>query len=100
MPARVVDVLELIEIDKTQRAASAVLSTRFKLGIELRNQPVPAIQTRNQVMVRNMQQVLFAFLQCGERVSESTHDGLSFFITRDGKRHFHRTLGDLRERLL
>ena len=35
MPARVIDVLELIEIDKTQRAASAVLCTRFNLGIEL-----------------------------------------------------------------
>ena len=61
---------------------------------------MPVVETRERIVIRDMQQVLFAFLQREQRVAERRHDRLSFLVSCIRKRHVRCTLGDLRERLL
>src|SRR5262245_48267065 len=95
MSASVVDVLELIEVHEAQCAAPSFRGAGRNLGIELRNEPVSAVKTCKRIVIRNVQEVLFAFLQGEQRVVERLDDGLSFPVSCSRKCHLRRTVGDL-----
>src|SRR5215510_1494102 len=100
MSAGIVDVLELIEVHEAQCAAPSFCGAGCNLGIELRNEPVSAVKTCKRIVIRDVQEVLFAFLQCEQRVVERLDDCLSFLVSCSRKCYVRRTLGNLRERLL
>ncbi len=100
MPAGVVDVFELIEVPKAQSAPRPPGGACRNLSLELRCQPVPAVETGEGVVVHDMQQALLAFIQRGERIAKGCDDRLSFPVTRNRKAHLHPALGYMGQRLL
>ena len=68
--ARVVHVLELIEVDEEQRAALLAVGARHDLRLELRDQPVTVVEPRERIVVREMDQAPLSFAQRSNRVLE------------------------------
>ena len=68
--ARVVDVLELVEVDEEQRAARAGVGATRQLGLELGDEPMAVREARELIVIREMQQPALALLQRPSRVLE------------------------------
>ncbi len=98
--ARVVDVLELIQIDEEQRAPPLLLGGLSDLLIELREQPMSVVQPRQGIVIREMQQMPLALLQRADRVVERTHDCLQLAVARAREGHFRVAVGEVHQRLL
>ena len=95
--AGVVDVLELVEIDEEQRAPVLLLGGLSDLRVELREQPMPVVQARQRIVVRKMQQMALALLQCADRVVERGDDGLQLAVRRVREGHFRVAIGELHQ---
>ena len=80
--ARIVDVFELVEVDEEQRAARAGVGAARELGVELGYEPVTVRETRELVVIREVQQPALALLQRARRVLESHHDRAQFRVRR------------------
>ena len=85
--ASVVHVLELIEIDEEQRAALLRPGAAQDLRLELRDQSVAVVETRERVVVREMQEVLLALAQRADRVVERGHDRAQLLVARARELH-------------
>ncbi len=82
MSACIVDVFELIKIDKEHGASRPLFFMGCDLGIKFRNQSVSGIETCQTIVICEMPQVLFTLLQRQERVAERRNDRLGFFVRR------------------
>ncbi len=98
--ASVVHVLELIEVDKEQRAAALAAHAARNLGLELRDQPVTVVKPRERVEIREMHEMLHALAQCTDRVFERGHDRAELGVPRDRELDLRIARGELCERLL
>src|SRR5688572_7095498 len=96
----VVDIFELIQIHEAHGAARSVSGARGNLSLEFCNQAVTAVETRNRVVIGNVQQMLLAFLQRRQGIDKSRDDCLSLLMLRRRKRHLWNARRYLRQRLL